>query len=444
MRAGQPNQAEMDGRGGMNQPGRRRALGLSFDNRVVLCAVVLVALIWSAAALVAQRDRQQAIDAAIHSNSQLARAFEQHTASAMAQVQQLAVLMRTQYQREGAEFDLPHWFEVIRFDHRFVQNAWITGANGRVVASSAGRVADVTIADREHFSVHMARDTGMLYISRPILTRVTGEWAILASLRINQPDVSFGGTVIISIDPSYFSDFYKEIDLGEQGAVSLIGLDGFVRARSKGSVQNAGQDIRGGELFRQLQNAPQGSFFATALVDGVRRIQSYRKLADYPLVVAVGTAEETALAEYYKHRNMYVLGAMLMTLLIVFAARWIRRSAVRQRNGAAVLLESENRLRQLTQSLEVQVEERTAQAHAREQLLRLVTENLPVLIGYFDVDQRIKFVNSRFAAVLGAADGEPMTGKPISELIPADLMAFHQPYIAAVLAGKPQRLKPWR
>ena len=95
MRAGQPNQAEMDGTGGMNQPGRRRALGLSFDNRVVLCAVVLVALIWSAAVLVGQRDRQQAIDAAIHSNSQLARAFEQHTASAMAQVQQLAVLMRT-------------------------------------------------------------------------------------------------------------------------------------------------------------------------------------------------------------------------------------------------------------------------------------------------------------------------------------------------------------
>ena len=111
---------------------------------------------------------------------------------------------------------------------------------GIYVLSTLPNPKPVDPSDREHFRVHIEKDTNTLFISKPIMGRASGKWSIQMSRRINKPDGSFGGVVVISVDPFYFSDFYSGVDLGVGGVGSLLGLDGFVRARRAGADKTGG------------------------------------------------------------------------------------------------------------------------------------------------------------------------------------------------------------
>jgi PAS domain S-box-containing protein len=526
---------------------------------VAAFAVALVVLIWVVVINFAQRERIQTINAEMRANAKLARAFEEHAVRTLAQATQLAVVIRRQYAAQGSRFDLVQFFRDTQVDPELVQDALIADESGRTVASSKPGLVATSIADREHFKAHIAQDTGKLYISKPVLTRIAKRWSIVVSLRLNKPDGAFGGTVGIALDPAYFSRFYQQMDLGANGVVNLIGLDGVIRARSAGELIMAGQDIRGGEIFRQLESSPQGSYIAEAKVDGVRRIQSYRKLADYPLVISVGVAESVALADYQTHHNLYFLSAILATLLILAAATVIYRTTVRQQRtanqlwnsgnrlieaqelagiislewlvdvdqvdwsrspefllgpkpeggypvyremvhpedrqawlddrqaaldargtrhyadyrlirtdgeqrwvsctqrasgaGAArkatftllditerkhaefALAESERQLRALSQNLEQRVALRADEIRARESLLRMVTENVPAMIAYFDADRRVRFANTSYARLRGFPDVESMIGQTATALTPPETAMLHDPHYDKAYAG---------
>lgn len=49
--------------------------------------------------------------------------------------------------------------------------------------------------------------------------------------------------VVISRRSLLFSDFYRGVDLGHGGVVSLIGFDGIVRVRRSGDDVSVGQDL---------------------------------------------------------------------------------------------------------------------------------------------------------------------------------------------------------
>jgi hypothetical protein len=69
--------------------------------------------------------------------------------------------------------------------------------------------------------------------------------------RINKPDGSFGGVVVVSVDPFYFTSFYKDLNLGKTGVVTLVGQDGIVRARTSAGGTGIGMDIHTSGLFKQ-------------------------------------------------------------------------------------------------------------------------------------------------------------------------------------------------
>ena len=305
---------------------------------LVIFALALVAGLWFGAALLVQRDRNTAIESVTRANNQLARVFEEHTIRSLAEAGQLATVIRGQYLSLGQGFDLVRFFRAVQGDRTLVQNVLIAGASGQSVASSIAGVPPINIADREHFKVHVARDTGELFIGKPVQTRSGNQWSMIASLRINQPDGTFGGVVGIALDPAYFAQLYDQIDLGPGGAVNLIGLDGIVRARAtKGGGQISGQNISGGEVFRQLERHPAGSYTAVAKVDGVRRIQTYRKLPGYPLLVTVGVAEQVALAGAETNRTIHFLLAALVTALIGTATAALYRAVSQQQRAALAL-----------------------------------------------------------------------------------------------------------
>ncbi len=95
-------------------------------------------------------------------------------------------------------------------------------------------------------------------------------------------------------------------------------------------------------------------------------------------------------------------------------------------------------LERLNESLGRQIEERRsteAALAASERWIRLVNDNLPVMIAYVDADEVYRYHNRAFSAWLGIATGQ-IVGRPVRELMGAEVYAAIAPNIRAVLAGR--------
>jgi PAS domain S-box-containing protein len=77
---------------------------------------------------------------------------------------------------------------------------------------------------------------------------------------------------------------------------------------------------------------------------------------------------------------------------------------------------------------------RAIEAGARQ--LRLITDALPVLIGYVDKEQKYRFTNRAYEAWFGRKP-EELLGCTVPDVLGGEIYANVQPYIAQALAGEP-------
>jgi PAS domain-containing protein len=72
-----------------------------------------------------------------------------------------------------------------------------------------------------------------------------------------------------------------------------------------------------------------------------------------------------------------------------------------------------------------------------ERRIRIVTDNVPVLIAYVDRDRRYRFTNRAYQAALRTSTAET-DGRHVSEILGQERYLQLRPYVDAVLAGQPQ------
>lgn len=283
---------------------------------IALGGAILIALLWAGVLYKTASElelEEQIINAQTMS---LARAFEEHTARTLGEVDQALRFVKFQYEKEGDAFDLATAVEQKVIDSRFFNQVGMINAEGTYHLSNVPDFKRVDLRDREHFRVHVERDSQTFFVSKPVLGRVSKKWSVQVTRRINRPDGSFGGVAVISLDPLYFTSVYSEVDLGQYGSVTLVGQDGVVRARRVGNVVGVGQDVSGTPLF-QFDSRPQsGHASSHSPIDGRLRMYSYRKLEYAPLAVIVGADREEALAAFVARRNTYFGFAWGMSAII--------------------------------------------------------------------------------------------------------------------------------
>lgn len=308
---------------------------------VAVACALLVVLIWLSTLQRTAFEREQAIEAAMQSNSNLAIAFEQQVVRTLRAAEQVAAFVREQYLVHRRAIRLEDWVESGVIRESLFTVVSIVDETGAVVDSSLG-VLDVNYADRAFFTAQIDNEHDTLYVNAPVTGRVSGQTRVPMSLRITRPDGSFGGVVVLSVEPAAFTDFYSSADLGTQGLLELTGDDGVVRARKVGRDTTHGHSAQALSWYAQHQTRPAGSFVDDgAAVDGVSRIVSYRSVAGYPLLVAVGTAYADELAPVMQRRAVYLTLAVAGSLgLIAFALLFVLL-ATRQRQANAALQTSE-------------------------------------------------------------------------------------------------------
>ncbi|MCA1859268.1 two-component sensor histidine kinase [Janthinobacterium sp. HSC-3S05] len=291
-----------------------------WDARTLLSLfmAILLAGLWSITVLQLRHAYDAAIAGAGRDARSMARVFDEHAIRTIEAADQAATYLRSRYQALGNRLDIVADLRQGLNPGPLYNLFSIIDEHGDTVLSSRP-FQPTNLADREHIRVHMQRDSGELYISKPVLGRVSKKWSLQMTRRINHTDGRFKGVVVVSMDPYYFTRLYDEVDLGENSSIALVGSDGVVRARRVGAVNTIGQDVGDSKVFALMRGGARGSFTERSPVDGTLRLYAFEKLAGYPLYVLVGLDRDTILADYVSRRDQALLMAAITSALIVLS-----------------------------------------------------------------------------------------------------------------------------
>ena len=320
-------------------------------------AAAMIAAIWISFTFHLAVERDRLILGSVKNSSNLARVFEEHIVGILKDTDRTLLLLRSAYLDGPLDFDLAKWLANPALQTELILHIAIIGANGVMTSSSLEPVTSIfDMSDRMYFRAQRDTSEDELFIGEPIIGRIVGKRVIILSRGIRAADGSFQGVIIATIDSQYLAKFYESIDVGKEGAIVLVGLDGIIRASAGFKDDTVGNSLKRAKLFSLIKVSDTGSFLTAGNQDSVKRLVSYRAVKGYPLIVYAGEAEHEVLAPYWRNRNWYYGIASVTTVLIVvvfiFAIRYRRKLNAAQETTKA----SEARALRKSHELEVTLE----------------------------------------------------------------------------------------
>lgn len=337
------------------------------------------------------RERAEIIRGAERNVANLAGAFGGQIYQTIRRLDQAVIHLRDEYESDENGFyqRVGEWQRSVYGDLAFQIS--IIGPDGLLLFSNMAKSKDrVDLSDREHFKVHKDGTHDFLFISKPVLGRVSGKWAVQFTRRLRSSGGSFAGVLVLSVDPAYLSQFQGAVDLGMSGVVALIGTDRVERAAASKGVSTdglLGKILTDQSLF--ASDAPKdGVFRPDAPLQGISSIAAYNRINDYPLVVQVLIGEDEVLSAFAERRSRTITAGSVVALLVVASTLLIAQ---------LVHLQARNRSR-----LEAAEGELAASEHRRHLALEAVGD------GVWDWDTSTNQVaySLRWKSMLGYRDHE--------------------------------------
>lgn len=308
---------------------------------VSMCGAIV--LLWMGIGFSLWREYNFALQSAQEDSRNLVRAFSENILRTIDSVDQTLLLVREAYIRDPQGLDLGTWATRRPFMNELAVQIALIGPDGIMLQSNLGRPSNrVDLGDREHFRVHLDTDDDRMFISRPVLGRVSGKWTIQFTRKIIGHDGSFAGVVVMSLDPYYLSRFYEALSLGS-GIVVIGNLETRVLlARVPTGSEAIGTPLRPETLAWMLNATTPATQRYISPVDGVDRIVSHARVGRYPLSVGVGLAVKDALAAYWRNMLLHLtFGAVGTTAILIAGMVMIaqRNRLLRSRQALSATLE---------------------------------------------------------------------------------------------------------
>jgi signal transduction histidine kinase len=332
--------------------------------RLVIGAILANVLAFSLAAAYLVKSRSAYEKQALITSENLARALEINYTGRLDKINVALFALANETERQlAAGGRIPAELNAYMLRHRTatpeLDGLWVSDRDGwihegtRVTADKP-----IDIRDREYFRRQSQQHSTGLVLSKPVMGRVTKEWSILISRRINQPDGGFAGIALGSLPfVKEFNGIFSTLDIGPNGVLSLrdAELAIILRYPSKDApaAQIGATDIPSEARAAVAKNPLGASYRAISKVDSLDRIFSYRKIGAYPWYIFVGISIDDTLVPW--KREVWLLGAIL--LLFSLASVFFTRNILQRTEEMFSLDLMEKR----NESLEVLVRERTAQ-----------------------------------------------------------------------------------
>jgi diguanylate cyclase (GGDEF)-like protein len=308
--------------------------------------LAMIALVWLGLEFHLKAELATVQEDAVQNAGNLSRAFEEHLVRTLKDADHTLQIVRNAYEKRPDRFDLAAWSKEEHALEGPTFQIVIIGPDGFMKATTEGpQRSPINLSDREHFRVHIDATDDNLFISKPLIGRVTGKPSIQLSRRITNSDGSFGGVILISLDPGHFTRFYESINIGRDGAIKVVGTDGIVRAvgsRTGSESKYLGANLDGSTLLTRSKAGHAGWYFSGSnRDDGIRRLVVYRAVEGFPLIVTVGLGEKETFGAVTDKEHRYRLAAEFVTFLVSIVMALSLRDRMRlERTGKLLQLQA--------------------------------------------------------------------------------------------------------
>lgn len=350
---------------------------------VTILGVAMIAMTWIGVVYHLGSEYQRAIKDNTQETSNLARILEENLTRNIQNIDRSLIFLRSSWAGKTFELDLSRWANETQARREVELQISFIDAQGMLRASSLGPILTPTdLSDREHFRAHVGHDRDELYISKPVVGRMSGKWSIQLSRAVRDADGKFVGVIVGSIDPYYWVRVFNAVSLGKTGAVRLFGLDGIIRAANGIDGKDLGRSMTGTPLLNRAAQRPIDTYLSSGAFDGTKRLISYRVFKEAPLIIMVGVGQDEMFATYNRNRVIFFLSATALTLLILYVMWFGIQRQTKIESFRAAWRASE------------------AVAKEKSRVLGITLENINQGIMMIDPEGNIAFINRRVIELL--------------------------------------------
>lgn len=353
----------------------------------VIFGLAIVALLWSGVLVKYRHDVEASYQDELRNGRSLALLFEENVLRSLGEADKAILFLRRQIEAHHGGSDSRQLALSSEIIGELIAQVAIIDAGEIMLAPGASSepTKPVGLSEREYYRVHLDQAGDNLFVSKPMTGHVSGKWSVQLTRKFVDKSGSFAGVVVASLNPERFTEFYRSIDLGPGGSISLIGLDGVVRASAGAGGDgrfSLGQDLNATTLARKIRQQGVGSFVEPASDQARERLVTFRTVREHPLAVtlSVPTAEIYAPAVHDLKRNAAI--AAFLSLIVAGIVLRGARDQIRLRRAQGSLLRSQRR------------------AQRTSERLRLTLDNISQGIILVTGDGRLAVINRQFVKLL--------------------------------------------
>ncbi|HKA71160.1 MAG TPA: ATP-binding protein [Xanthobacteraceae bacterium] len=279
------------------------------------------------------------------------------------------------------------WTPVLKAAHAgisSVSSITLLDDKGVVTASTMPGIAGQSRSDHFLFQQLSRRPDGSLIADRPARSPATGHVLLPLGRALTGPDGRFTGVIMATLEPEQLREFYRSVDVGPHGMITVLHPEGVVVFREPSIGDPMGEPAQNNPIFAAQRQNPAGGRLRGPLTEGGRSyLTAYRLSSFPPLVVAVSLAEKDVLAGWW-HVSLLAAGLTAALGIALLLAAYLIMREIRDRTRAtARLMETDAALR------------------ASQERLRALMDHTPLMITEKDLHGRYSFVNRAFQERLG-------------------------------------------
>jgi diguanylate cyclase (GGDEF)-like protein len=273
-------------------------------------------LMWTALFLFLGNERASVIEEATGSARTLAQTLEQRTLRKVQQIDLLTQIAQREFEQNPDRFNLASSaLPPSMFSTDIAIQATIIDANGHVIQSTTPGSVGIDLGDREHFLVHKKNPGEGLFISKPVIGRLSHQWSIQFTRRLSRADGTFAGVVVLSVNPAFFTEgVYDFQKIGRSGLTAVAStraylLSARVNARAVGMPGDSMPSydvVSSGNNSTLLHDLDAEPLYISAL-----------RVADYPLYVVVGLSRDSVFAAYQREARICLGGLVAISALLL-------------------------------------------------------------------------------------------------------------------------------
>ncbi len=340
---------------------------------ILTVGACVIALLWLTLIVAIKTERQAAIEDGIRDANNLSAASRTEVSQMLGWTSRAMDAVAARLRATRGNLNIYDWAKDYPLLAPGTLQAGIIGPNGVAISSTLrAHVSPVDVSDREYFRVHVDGDFHGVFISKPMVGRVTGQTTIQLSQRVNAADGTFLGVIVFTLVPGKLTTLHRSIDLGRNGMLVVAGAsDHVIRA-----LFTANSDYGGLGTTLWVPPPPDSgidgagtaqSFIRESEADHVTRLYSVRYVAGYPLLVAAALGLNDRLAPAAAHAKLLLAIGIIATLMLTGLPILLIAEIRRRTDREAKLRSEQARLAaEIQQGRQVQEQLRSGEARLRD------------------------------------------------------------------------------